>query len=201
MTTNKSDWVAQTSNWTQRVEFNDGVKLQTVYKAKWSFVAAAVILSLAGVLSVASLFWGWWELGRPVSLNPLEVGMAFDSPIFSAVNSNSCRSQIVRTIGTREVKYGGRIREKFERAPVNESVMANESRLMSEGTLVSGNASADESALTDESASVNEGASMSENEPIAFSKKLPRLRMELNEDHLSDDEDWVTTPKPGDSFS
>lgn len=143
---------------------------------------------------MASLFWGWWELGRSVSLNPLEVGLAFDSPVFSIVNSNNCCSQIVRTIGPREVKYGGQVLKKFKSASMSDGAAVNESALVSESTLVSGSAS------VNESASINEGAATGENEPVAFSKQPPRLRMELQEDHDGDEINWVMTPRPGDVF-
>lgn len=117
--------------------------------------------------------------------------MAFDSPILRIVNSNSRRSQIVQTMGPRQVKYGGQVLKELESALMNESALVNETALMSES------ASVNESALMSESAFVNESASTGESEPIDFSKQLPRLRMELNE---SDYKDWVITPKPGDVF-
>jgi hypothetical protein len=95
-----------TSNWTQVAHFEDGGSLQTVYKANWWFAGVAVFLSFISILSLTSLFWGWWELGRDVSLNPLEIAMAFDSSVLKAVNSNSCRSQLVRTVGSQKIKYG-----------------------------------------------------------------------------------------------
>lgn len=96
-----------TSNWTQKVDFHDGVRSLTVYEAQRSYAAAAVIISIVSLFALASLFWGWWELGRDVSLNPLEVAMAFNSSMFEEVNSNSRRSQIVRVVGPQKVIYSG----------------------------------------------------------------------------------------------
>jgi hypothetical protein len=99
------DYKTLTSNWTQVAHF-DGESLQTVYKANWWFVGVAVFLSFISILSLTLLFWGWWELGRDVSLNPLEIAMAFDSSLLKTVNSNSRRSQLLRTVGSQKIKYG-----------------------------------------------------------------------------------------------
>lgn len=157
-----TDWMARTSNWTQRVEFHDGIRTQTVYKANWSFVAAAVIFSLVGVLSVTSLFWGWWELGRPVSLNPLEVGMAFDSPIFSSVNSNSHRSQIIRTMGPRQVKYGGQVLKPLKRVSMSHRASMSQRASMSHMASMSQRASVNHRASMNQRASMKQRGSMSQ---------------------------------------
>ena len=129
-----------------------------------------------------------------MSLNPLEVGMALDSPILKVVNSNSCRSQIVHTIGPRKVKYGGQFLKKPERSLMNESASVNGDALMNESASLNGNA------LMSESASVNETDSTSEIELIDLNKQLPRLRLELSEDDEGNDQDCVITPRPGDLF-
>lgn len=142
-----------------------------------------------------------------MSLNPLKMRMAFNSPIFSTMNSNSHRSQIVRTIGPREVKYGNQVLKPFERASisqralVNQSAFVSENRLMSGSALVKENSSTAESALMNESELVNEDPLTEENEPLAFKTQLSRLRIELREDREVDDKNWVIRPRPGDVFS
>ena len=101
-----------TSNWTQKVDFHDGVRSLTIYEIQWPYVVAAAIVSIISVVCLASLFWGWWELGRDVSLNPLEIALAFDSSMFQEVNSNSRRSRIVRAVGRQKVKYAGELEKK-----------------------------------------------------------------------------------------
>lgn len=98
-----------TSNWTQKVDFHDGVRSLTIYEAQWAYAAAATSISIISVFALASLFWGWWELGRDVSLNPLEVALAFNSSLFEMVNSNSRLSQIVRVVGPQKVIYAGEV--------------------------------------------------------------------------------------------
>lgn len=103
----RAKFLALTSNWTQKLNFQDGVMSTTVYKAQWAYAATAAALGVVSVFSIASLFWGYWELGRSVSMNPLEVALAFDSAILAEVNSNSHRSQIVSTVGPHKVIYAG----------------------------------------------------------------------------------------------
>ena len=101
----RDQFMELTSNWTQKVDFHDGVRSLPVYEAQWLYVTAAAIISIISVCALASLFWGWWELGRQVSLNPLEIALAFNSSILEEVNSNSRRSQIVRVVGPQKVIY------------------------------------------------------------------------------------------------
>lgn len=115
-----------------------------------------------------------------MSLNPLEVGMAFNAPIFRIVNSNSRRSQIVKTMGSQKVKHGGYIAK-----PETETGLTSESESVS---------------------MINESASMSESGgPVGSSQQLSRsrLRIELEEDDddQADRKGWVMTPRPGDMFS
>lgn len=46
-----------TSNWTQKIDFHDGVRVLTIYEAQWSYAAAAAIISIVSVFSLATLFW------------------------------------------------------------------------------------------------------------------------------------------------
>ncbi len=70
------------------------------------FLVAAVVISAVSELLVLRLFAGYWQLGRPVSLNPLETAAAMGAPMLADVNSNADRSRIVRVVGTRRVRYG-----------------------------------------------------------------------------------------------
>ena len=78
---------------------------------------------------------------------------------------------------------------------MNDSASPLESPLMNESPLVN------ESAVINESASINESTLTGGGEPMNSSQRLPRLCMELNEGHSSDDKDWVITPKAGYLFS
>lgn len=80
----------------------------TNYKKMW----IAVAVSLVGIFSVLPIFWGWWELGRAVSLNPLEIANAFgtvghENHMMNSIDPNQPVGGIVRAandIGP--VRYG-----------------------------------------------------------------------------------------------
>jgi hypothetical protein len=89
-------------NWTQSVNVT-GTETLTVYTIP--HLACAVVASLLGVAAVAPLYYGWWELRRDVSFNPLEVANVFDAPILKHVNRNVTAWRIAKQAGFRRVRY------------------------------------------------------------------------------------------------
>ena len=79
---------------------------QTVYKAEYRYLAGYVVVSVVSILAVLPLFWGWWELGRSVSLNPLEIANAFNAPLLEHVDDNGDADSIVEAVGKERVMYG-----------------------------------------------------------------------------------------------
>jgi hypothetical protein len=53
-----------------------------VFHSEYRYLVGSSLLSAMFVLLVAPIFWGWWELGRSVTLNPIEIAKAFDAPFF-----------------------------------------------------------------------------------------------------------------------
>ncbi|KAJ9656512.1 hypothetical protein H2201_008525 [Coniosporium apollinis] len=92
-------------NWTQTVEYR-ARETRTVYSISYPYLLCAVVVSLLGVVAVIPLYDGWWELGRPVSFNPLEIAKAFDAPILERVDGNPVKEQIVEQSGLERVRYG-----------------------------------------------------------------------------------------------
>lgn len=45
-----------TSNWTQKIDFHDGVRSLTVYEVQWWYAAAATIISIISLFSLTLLF-------------------------------------------------------------------------------------------------------------------------------------------------
>ncbi|KAF4499606.1 hypothetical protein FAGAP_4221 [Fusarium agapanthi] len=60
----------------QKVEYDSGTTT-LVYVTNYEKMWIAIAVSLVGIFAVLPTFWGWWELGRDVSLNPLEIANAF----------------------------------------------------------------------------------------------------------------------------
>jgi hypothetical protein len=64
---------------------------------------------LVGFLAALSLLWGWWELGRTVSLSPLETANAFAAPMLEYGRSHEVVG-ILKEVGATQVRdEGGRI--------------------------------------------------------------------------------------------
>lgn len=56
--------------------------------------------------AIIPLYYGFWSLGRPVSLNPLEIARAFGAPLLDGVDGNSRADDIEMQKGSLGVKYG-----------------------------------------------------------------------------------------------
>lgn len=65
-----------------------------------------ILVSLSGVIAIFPLYQGYWELGRSVSLNPLEIARAFDAPLFDSLDGNMSARDIEIERGSVAVKYG-----------------------------------------------------------------------------------------------
>jgi len=89
----------------QRVPYT-GSQPETVYTSNYRYMASALIVSLLGVLAVIPTFRGWWELGRKVTLSPLEVAKAFDAPLLGGAESNAGAENMLRVVGGHKVRYG-----------------------------------------------------------------------------------------------
>lgn len=78
----------------------------TVYSVQYRWLFAALVLILLVCLSIFWTYWGWWELGRPVSLDPLETAKAFDAALLHRADMNGTAREICDTVGTMRVRYG-----------------------------------------------------------------------------------------------
>ncbi|KAF5025504.1 hypothetical protein F66182_2409 [Fusarium sp. NRRL 66182] len=86
----------------QRAEFDSGTTT-LVYVTDYEKMWIAIAVSLVGIFAVLPTFWGWWELGRDVSLNPLEIANAFgtvgqESHLMHNVDPNQSVGGIVRAV-------------------------------------------------------------------------------------------------------
>jgi hypothetical protein len=85
-------------------------------------MTVAVLVNLLGLISLLisllSIYCGWWELGRKTTLSPLETAKAFGALIPREVYDNATVEQILRQVGKRRIRYGeilvsGRAGEEF----------------------------------------------------------------------------------------
>ena len=77
-----------------------------VFQSHYSYLAGALAVMVLGVLVVIPTFNGFWQLGRDVSLNPLEIAKAFNPEILEGTGSNASSKHLDKTVGRKKVKYG-----------------------------------------------------------------------------------------------
>jgi hypothetical protein len=77
------------------------------YKTNRGFMYGALGSILVCVLCVLPSYWGYWQLGRDVTLGPFEIANAFRAPILDHPSvANAGVKVLIREVGEREVKYG-----------------------------------------------------------------------------------------------
>ncbi|GAB7328454.1 hypothetical protein MBLNU13_g00414t2 [Cladosporium sp. NU13] len=79
---------------------------ETVYAVRFGWLAGGFALIALACLAILPTYWGWWRLGRAVSLRPLEIAKAFDAPLMQVLDSNATSEDIVRAVGDKRVRYG-----------------------------------------------------------------------------------------------
>jgi hypothetical protein len=77
-----------------------------VFRTDYAYLAGALVAILIPLIGVIFLLWGWWELGRSVSLSPFETAKAFRAPLIDGVGESDA-SGILDRIGDTKVKYDG----------------------------------------------------------------------------------------------
>lgn len=87
-------------------QFNGTVYKTTVhYATDYWYMGGAIISTVICVLLVLPIYWGFWQLGRKVTLNPFEIAYAFRSPVVNTASSG-VPEQMIKDVGTTKVKYG-----------------------------------------------------------------------------------------------
>ncbi|PVH76147.1 hypothetical protein DL98DRAFT_657637 [Cadophora sp. DSE1049] len=77
------------------------------YSTNYHFMFGALASTLFCACLVLPVYWGFWELGRKVSLNPIEIANAFQAPMLAeAVPKSGHADDIVKVAGKRQVVYG-----------------------------------------------------------------------------------------------
>lgn len=84
--------------------------IQTVdtltYQSVYLYLIIASAILLLALLSVSTTLYGWWEIGRRVSLSPLETAKAFGAPALQQPNLPMDARTLIVHIGEKRVRYG-----------------------------------------------------------------------------------------------
>ncbi|KAF2729902.1 hypothetical protein EJ04DRAFT_568248 [Polyplosphaeria fusca] len=78
-----------------------------VYDTNFYFMAGGIIATVVTILLVLPVYWGFWKLGRKVSLAPFEIANAFNAPVFAGAHAkNGALEDLLSEVGQRRVQYG-----------------------------------------------------------------------------------------------
>ncbi|KAK3381749.1 hypothetical protein B0H63DRAFT_511499 [Podospora didyma] len=77
-----------------------------VYVANVGYVVGAMVVTLLAALSVIPLFHGFSQLGRKVSMSPVEIAKVFEPVQLQGAPSNATARVLLKRVGKRPIKYG-----------------------------------------------------------------------------------------------
>lgn len=95
--------------WWNEARYVDTVELkdETYYVSKMAFAWGAFASTLVVIGLVLTSFWGFWKLGRRVTLGPFEIANAFSAPAFSRVSQGAGHvDSVLAAVGKEKVQYG-----------------------------------------------------------------------------------------------
>jgi hypothetical protein len=91
-----------------------------VFQSDYRYLVAATVIALSFVLLISFTFRGWSELGRRMTLNPIETAKAFDAPLLVGPSSNAQLAELVTRVGDRGVRFGAVETYAQERGPMRQ---------------------------------------------------------------------------------
>lgn len=112
---------------TQTLQYR-GYRVSSIYRTDRKFLFAALGLSLLCLLCISVTLYGWWQLGREVSMSPFEIAKAFDAPLLVTAGSNVVFRKFPNAVTELRVKYGSVTIEKS--CVESEAAMTREERLV-----------------------------------------------------------------------
>lgn len=77
---------------------------QNIFISSFTYLYAALVVMLLSLICTSSTIYGWWELGRVVSLSPIETAHAFNAPVLRGESSSA--EALVKELGDTRIRYG-----------------------------------------------------------------------------------------------
>jgi hypothetical protein len=96
-----ADWDPQTIQTFPIIQTTNSL----IYKSVYPYLAIASGILVIAILAISTTLYGWWDLGRDVSLSPLETAKAFGAPIFQHWNLHMDSKHLARDMGQRKFMY------------------------------------------------------------------------------------------------
>jgi hypothetical protein len=81
--------------------------LALIFLSDYEYLAVALVVMSIALLGVFFQLWGFWRLGRQVTMSPLELAKAFKAPIMQRASHTSAIDGILKVVGKTIVKYDG----------------------------------------------------------------------------------------------
>jgi hypothetical protein len=78
----------------------------SIYAINIPFLILGLLASLLTPIGIVPLYYGYWDLGRQFTLNPLEIARAFGAPMFDGVDGNASARDVEMERGDMKVRYG-----------------------------------------------------------------------------------------------
>ncbi|KAI4678099.1 uncharacterized protein J4E88_006618 [Alternaria novae-zelandiae] len=98
------------------------------YLTSSAYVFGALAATFITVILVLPVYWGFWQLGRKVTLGPLEISQAFGAPIIAPDKMKAYHGdfdQVLEDVGDRGVQYG-----QLSNAPPGQMGLAEPERVV-----------------------------------------------------------------------
>lgn len=83
-------------------------KDELVFKSHLEYLAGAVGLMFVTLILVTCTYRGWWQLGRKMTLSPIEIARAYNAPLLrgNGTSANADVEILLENIGGTQVRYG-----------------------------------------------------------------------------------------------
>lgn len=101
--------VQNRANMTSQTALSSVTGIVEEYTTDFNYVAGALVATFVTMLLVLPVYWGFWQLGRKVTLGPLEIANAFNAPIIKPDNVKGQHGdfeEVLQEVGKRRVRYG-----------------------------------------------------------------------------------------------